>query len=64
LLGKIVEKAFLKEVEIQKLETNIYKYKENIFLSPIKHPSYIHTYKKGYLGEYIDEIESIVKKFI
>lgn len=64
LLGKLVEKSFFKYSEMKKIKDCCYFLDIHIILYSIKHPSYIHTYKKDLTGEYINEIEAIVKKHI
>ena len=53
MLGKIVEKSLSKEL----------KTRDGLHLVAIKHPSYIHVYKKSTTDEYISNILDTVRKY-
>ena len=63
LLGKLVQKAFFDNLKTKKLTDSLYQLEENIYLIPVYHPSYIHTYRRTQTNNYINHIVVCVYEF-
>lgn len=62
LLGNLVTKAFSQNLNLEKLDTKVFKFRQNTIIS-VYHPSYISVYKKSMIEEYKKEVSGLIKKY-
>ncbi len=64
LLGRLVSKYMLDYLKTSEIESNIRKVKGNdIYLSPIDHPSFIQVYRRKWQEVYISSVVDTIEKY-